>query len=288
MALKASNGKVVSVASPESVVLKDLGDAEPGDAETFQWINLMRGDTMLMSLTNHRYLATKPNSPGPVTATATGPNPARKGGACFKWKEAHTRRTQPAERCENRRRNQSTVGRVFPVEDVRLLESPFSRAVEVNRQYLLAHDPGPAARAVSARSRAGAKGTALRQLGEQRARRTYRRTLPFGAFALMIASGADPDGEFRRRLDYMIDELDAKSRRPTATATSGVFQAAETIGSSIAEGQCRTHAEKWAPWYNLHKMFAGLRDAYLLGGNEKARDLLVRFGDWCEQAHVRL
>ena len=47
----------------------------------------MRGDTMLMSLTNHRYLATKPNSPGPVTATATGPNPARKGGACFKWKE---------------------------------------------------------------------------------------------------------------------------------------------------------------------------------------------------------
>jgi hypothetical protein len=41
---------------------------------------------VLMSLTNHRYLATKPNEPGPVTATATGPNPARKGGAEFKWK----------------------------------------------------------------------------------------------------------------------------------------------------------------------------------------------------------
>jgi hypothetical protein len=39
-----------------------------------------------MSLTNHRYLATKPNNPGLVTATATGPQPARKGGACFKWK----------------------------------------------------------------------------------------------------------------------------------------------------------------------------------------------------------
>jgi hypothetical protein len=45
----------------------------------------MRGDTMLMSLTHHRYLATKPNEPGPVTATATGPTPARKGGECFKW-----------------------------------------------------------------------------------------------------------------------------------------------------------------------------------------------------------
>ena len=46
----------------------------------------MRGDTLLMSLTNHRYLATKPNEPGPVTVTATGPRPARKGGAEFKWK----------------------------------------------------------------------------------------------------------------------------------------------------------------------------------------------------------
>jgi hypothetical protein len=39
-----------------------------------------------MSLVNHRYLATKPNSLGPVTATATGPSPARKSGAEFKWK----------------------------------------------------------------------------------------------------------------------------------------------------------------------------------------------------------
>lgn len=86
VAIKASNGKVVSVADSERAVLKDPGGAEPSDAETFQWINLMRGDTMLMSLTNHRYLATKPNSPGPVTASATGPTPARMGGACFKWK----------------------------------------------------------------------------------------------------------------------------------------------------------------------------------------------------------
>jgi xylan 1,4-beta-xylosidase len=85
MALKAGNGKVVSVAN-DGVVIKDLGDAKPGDAESFQWVNLMRGYTMLMSLTNHRYLTTRPNSPGPVTVSATGPNPARKGGACFKWK----------------------------------------------------------------------------------------------------------------------------------------------------------------------------------------------------------
>ena len=85
VALKAANGQFAS-ADGEAVALKDLAGQPPGPAESFQWINLMRGDTMLMSLTNHRYLATKPNEPGPITVTATGPTPARKGGECFKWK----------------------------------------------------------------------------------------------------------------------------------------------------------------------------------------------------------
>lgn len=85
VALKASNGRFVS-AQGEAAVLKDLAGKTPGRAESFQWINLMFGDTMLMSLTNHRYLATKPNEPGSVTVTALGPTPARRGGECFKWK----------------------------------------------------------------------------------------------------------------------------------------------------------------------------------------------------------
>jgi len=85
VALKATNGKVVS-AGESGVVLKDLAGAKLGSAESFQWVNLMRGDTMLMSLTNHQYLATKPNNPGSVTVTSTGPAAARKSGAEFKWK----------------------------------------------------------------------------------------------------------------------------------------------------------------------------------------------------------
>ena len=85
VALKAANGQFVSAAA-DGVSLKDLAGKTSGDAESFQWINLMRGDTMLMSLVNHRYLATKPNNPGPVTVSATGPRPDRKGGESFKWK----------------------------------------------------------------------------------------------------------------------------------------------------------------------------------------------------------
>ncbi len=85
VALKAANGKFVSV-DQEKTILKNLGRAQPGDAESLQWVNLLRGDTMLMSLTTHRYLATKPSMPGLVTATALSASPARKSGAEFKWK----------------------------------------------------------------------------------------------------------------------------------------------------------------------------------------------------------
>jgi hypothetical protein len=85
VALKASNSRFVSVAG-EAAVLRDLAGSNPSQAESFQWVNLMRGDTMLMSITNHRYLETKPDEPGPVKVTATGPTPARKKGECFKWK----------------------------------------------------------------------------------------------------------------------------------------------------------------------------------------------------------
>jgi DUF1680 family protein len=40
---------------------------------------------------------------------------------------------------------------------------------------------------------------------------------------------------------------------------------------------------KWVPWYNLHKLYAGLRDAYWFTGNQQAREILVRCGDWCEK-----
>jgi DUF1680 family protein len=42
------------------------------------------------------------------------------------------------------------------------------------------------------------------------------------------------------------------------------------------------------PWYNLHKTFAGLRDACLVAGNEKAREMFIRYGDWCEQLVSKL
>ena len=37
---------------------------------------------------------------------------------------------------------------------------------------------------------------------------------------------------------------------------------------------------KWVPWYNIHKVYAGLRDAYKYAGNEDARTMLIALSDW--------
>ncbi len=242
VALKASNGKVVSVASPESVVLKDLGDAEPGDAETFQWINLMRGDTMLMSLTNHRYLATKPNAPGPVTATATGPNPARKGGACFKWKEVIT---QTREGVHQNAQTPDQSAQLFPLKDVRLLEGPFSNAVEVNRQYLLAHDPD---RLLAPFRREAGLEPKARPYGNWESGGLDGHTAGhyLSALSLMIASGADPDGEFHRRLDKMIDEL-AQIQKANGNGYLGGIPGSKDYWSRVAEGHVELMWQKMGP-----------------------------------------
>lgn len=85
IALKNADGRYVSVAGAGDAGQVTLKEGEPGDAETFQWIDLQRGDLMLMSLATDRYLCAEPNQSGPVAANRSGPRPDRKAGGCFRW-----------------------------------------------------------------------------------------------------------------------------------------------------------------------------------------------------------
>lgn len=59
-----------------------------GDASTFQWEDMQRGDLMLISLNTHRYLSVEPKAGSPCSADAAGARPDRKGRACFVWTKA--------------------------------------------------------------------------------------------------------------------------------------------------------------------------------------------------------
>jgi len=173
----------------------------------------------------------------------------------------------------------SAPAQLFPLSSVRLLKGPFTTAVEANRKYLLALDPD--------RLLAPFR----REAGLEPRKPSYENWENIGldghtaghylaALADMVAAGDDTKGgELRRRLNYMVDEL-ALCQQASPDGYIGGIPGSRAFWKEVAAGHIEAFNGKWVPWYNLHKTYAGLRDAYLVAGNQKAREVLVRFGDW--------
>ena len=201
---------------------------------------------------------------------------------------AATLATQAAEAPASTVRSTSTeTAPMFPLTAVRLLAGPFTGAVEANRTYMLALDPdrllAPFRREAGLKPRKPSYGN-----WESGGLDGHTAGHYLSALANMIASGDDtPDGELRRRLDYMINELDL-CQQTNGDGYIGGVPGSRALWKDVAAGHFESFNRKWVPWYNLHKTFAGLRDAYLVASNQKAREELIRFGDWCDQVTASL
>ncbi len=103
------------------------------------------------------------------------------------------------------------------------------------------------------------------------------------AMALNAALGNE---ECRQRMEYMISELqecaDANNKNHPEWGRGyvGGMPNSEKIWSTFKKGDFNIYFGSWAPFYNLHKMYAGLRDAWLYCGNEQACRLFLGFCDW--------
>jgi xylan 1,4-beta-xylosidase len=58
----------------------------PSDGETFQWMETLYGDLMLMSLETHRYLRLEPD--GRVSSDSRGAEPDPNDGTALRWRRA--------------------------------------------------------------------------------------------------------------------------------------------------------------------------------------------------------
>jgi uncharacterized protein len=179
---------------------------------------------------------------------------------------------------------------LVPLKSVRLLESPFRAGIEVNRSYLLAHDVD---RLIAPFRREAGLEPRKPQYGDwENGLDGHTAGHYLSALAGMIAAGADtPDGEMKRRLDYMVSEL-AVCQQQSPEGYIGGVPGSRAVWADVAAGKIDAQGfslnGKWVPWYNLHKTFAGLRDAYLIGGNQQAKDVLTRYGDWVQHLTSRL
>ena len=98
------------------------------------------------------------------------------------------------------------------------------------------------------------------------------------AVSHLVASGNDADGELSRRLEYAVGEL-AKCQEKTGGRLDGI-PGGGVVWDAVSRGDVGKVWERWAPWYNVHKTFAGLRDAWLEAGNVQAKATMTRLADW--------
>lgn len=170
--------------------------------------------------------------------------------------------------------------KAFHLSAVRLLESPFKHASELNAKYVMAHDPDrllapflidaglePKAPSYSNWENTGLDGhTAGHYLT---------------SLALMVAS--ENSAEARERLTYMVNEL-ARCQQANGNGYVGGIPGGNDMWQEIAKGNIRAGGfslnGKWVPLYNIHKLFAGLHDAYVLANNEKALQVLIALSDF--------
>ena len=109
--------------------------------------------------------------------------------------------------------------------------------------------------------------------------------------ALSYMAAATGNQEINARLDYVLSELKRCQDAREDGYLGGVPNPNEIWGQ-IAKGDIRANSfglnNRWVPLYNIHKIYAGLRDAYLIAGRQQAKAMLIKLTDWMIQEVSKL
>lgn len=169
----------------------------------------------------------------------------------------------------------------FPLSSVRLLESPFLKAQQTDLKYILELD----ADRLLAPYLKEADITPLKEnYGNWENTGLDGHIGGHYVSALSEMYAATGNQQVKERLDYMLDGFE-KCQLKNGDGYIGGVPGSKELWMNIAQGKIDAGSfslnEKWVPWYNIHKVYAGLVDAYKLVGNEKAKKILIQLSDWC-------
>lgn len=169
----------------------------------------------------------------------------------------------------------------FPLSDVKLLDGPFKHARDLNIEVLLKYDVDrllapyrkEAGLPEKAKSYPNWEGLDGHVGGHYLS-------------AMAINYAATGNVECKKRMDYMISELkvcqDANALKypDWGVGYVGGIPNSAALWPKIKAGEVGVIWKYWAPYYNIHKMFAGLRDAWLYTENTDAKNIFLNFCDW--------
>jgi len=161
----------------------------------------------------------------------------------------------------------------FDLSEVRLLDGPFKRAMELDRNYL--HELDSDRLLHMFRVTAGLPSSAEPLGGwEKRGLRGHTMGHYLSACALMYASTGDE--ELKAKANALVGEL-AKCQKAIGNGYLGAFP--EEGINRVIYGR----GNWWAPWYTFHKILAGLIDMYNYCDNQQALEIAKGMAAWAKK-----
>ena len=165
-------------------------------------------------------------------------------------------------------------GNAFALGEVRLLDGPFKHAQDLNLKVLLQYDTDRLLEPFL-------REAGLPPKGEPFTNWDGLSGHVGGHYlsALAIHYAATGNAECKRRMDYMLSEL-KRCQLKNGDGYVGGVPGGKRLWSGLRKGDVEQVWKYWVPWYNVHKTYAGLRDAWLYGGSDEARKMFLDLCDW--------
>ncbi|MEO6730628.1 MAG: glycoside hydrolase family 127 protein [Ferruginibacter sp.] len=164
----------------------------------------------------------------------------------------------------------------FKYEDVQLLPGVFKAAEQTDLKYILALDKDKLLAPFLRESGLPAKAQSYTNW-ENSGLDGHIGGHYLSALAMMYA--ATGNKETQQRLTYMLNEL-KRCQDKNGDGYIGGVPGSKPLWAAVMQGDIDALQKKWVPFYNIHKVYAGLRDAYMYAGNEQAKKMLIKFSDW--------
>ncbi|MFX1705135.1 glycoside hydrolase family 127 protein [Chitinophaga sp. CC14] len=168
----------------------------------------------------------------------------------------------------------------FPITEVTLLDGPFKTAMQADAQYLLKIDPDRLLSAFRTNAGLPAKG---KQYGGWETGGLAGHTMGHYLSACAMQYAATKDTAYLNRVNYLVSEL-ALCQQNRRNGYIGAFPNDNKLWSEIAAGDIRSRGFDlnggWSPWYTVHKIMAGLLDAWLYCNNAEALQVNKGIADW--------
>jgi DUF1680 family protein len=171
----------------------------------------------------------------------------------------------------------------FNLNDIKLLDgSPFKNAMDKDVAYLLSIEPNRLLHRFYKNAGLPTKGDVY---GGWESEGLSGHSLGHYLSACAMAYAGTGNIEFKNRVDYITDELE-HCQQARKTGYVGAIPNEDSIFAKVARGDIRSGGFDlnggWAPWYTVHKIMAGLVDAYSYCDNAKALKVSEGMAVWAE------